>query len=297
MDQVEAARANLLMKLGTPAHALPDAEAAAEVATACASSVIAAALPAEEAVGAGAGGAAAAADDARRPQADEEAAQLEELRQLEAEVRTLHEGLDAEESRLERARGETALAAEELAEARSERRELERRLKQHRRREERQQSSSKLVQFQLAVATQLEAVGEHLARVPAAYTSHDGWMPEALREREREVDELRRALKRQQQLVGDAHRQLLELATRRKPLGAASATAEPEALRVALAEQELARMRAEARADELQAQVRLLEEQGLRLRLHLPPVPSEGSSKDRPAPRVILPREAATPSA
>ena len=39
--------------------------------------------------------------------------------------------------------------------------------------------------------------------------------------------------------------------------------------------QEMARMMADARGDELTAQVRLLEEQGLRLRLHPPPLANE----------------------
>lgn len=148
-------------------------------------------------------------------------------------------------------------------------------------------ASAKLLQLQLTVATQLYGVAESLSHVAAATPSRaggasghplssaggiSGWVPDAMRHREREVEELRRALKRQQQLVSDAHRQLLELSTRRKPLGAAgTASDDVQELRAALAEQEMRRMMAEARTDELQAQVRLFEEQGLRLRLHPEP--------------------------
>ena len=66
-----------------------------------------------------------------------------------------------------------------------------------------------------------------------------------------------------------------ELSTRKQPLGAAATTNDDvHALRAALAEQEMLKLMAEARSDELQAQVRLFEEQGLRLRLH-PPVESD----------------------
>ena len=65
--------------------------------------------------------------------------------------------------------------------------------------------------------------------------------------------------------------------------------AEAEALRATLAEMETARMLAEARADELAAQVRLLEEQGLRLRLHPPPPPDGKGHAPRKPKRVIVP--------
>ena len=187
----------------------------------------------------------------------------------------------------------------------SERIELETELLQQRRVEFRQQASAKLLQLQLTVATQLYGVAESLSHVAAAPSvpqsnkrtsnakqltdksgsassgeeAKSGWVADQLRHKEREVEELRRALKRQQHLVDDAHRQLLELTVgkRGKPLGAAGAVdlagTDLGALRASLAEQEMRRLMAEARADELQAQVRLFEEQGLRLRLHPPPMP------------------------
>ena len=117
------------------------------------------------------------------------------------------------------------------------------------------------MQLQLTVATQLYGVAESLSQVAATPSGRargaDKVLPDAVRQRDRENDELRRALKRQQQLAADAHRQLLELSTRKRPLGAA---AQPRDnvydLRTALAEQEMRRLMAEARADELAAQVR-----------------------------------------
>jgi hypothetical protein len=156
------------------------------------------------------------------------------------------------------------------------------------------------------VATQLYGVAESLSHVTAAPNPSGGggkggnaqkgggmaptgskwWVPDALRHRDREVEEMRRALKRQQQLVSDAHRQLLELSTRRRPLGAAGAAPDDLGeLRAALAEQEMRRLMAEARADELQAQVRLFEEQGLRLRLHPTPLPPHSQQQDQPGAR------------
>ena len=171
-------------------------------------------------------------------------------------------------------------------------------------------ATSKLLQLQLTVATQLYGVAESLSHVAAAPTvataaevagggeggdkaahgargygraskaangaASSDWVPDVLRQRDREVDELRRALKRQQQLNQDMQRQLLEVATKKKPLGAAATAGETvDELRAAVAEQEMRRLMAEARVDELQAQVRLFEEKGLRLRLHPPPPPRE----------------------
>lgn len=226
--------------------------------------------------------------DSVKPHAEEEVWEREMLRELESDVRELQECLRSEEEGLARVQEESTQVKEQIEATIRERHALERRLKQHQRRDERLVATSKLVKLQLAVAMQLNGVAEQLARLPAASTPQHHWMPDALHDRDREVEELKRALKRQQQLVADAHRQLLELATKRKPMGAASAHVEVDALRTALGEQELARLRAEARADELQAQVRLLEEQGLRLRLHLPP-PIFEEEKRIPVARVILP--------
>ena len=119
-------------------------------------------------------------------------------------------------------------------------------------------------------------------------------MPGALKQREQEVEALSGALKRQQRISHDAHRELLTLASsaKKRASGGGGARAEAETLRAALAEMETARMLAEARADELAAQVRLLEEQGLRLKLHPPPPPA-AATRTRPSPekpaRVIIP--------
>ena len=114
-------------------------------------------------------------------------------------------------------------------------------------------AGSKLIEVQLAIHQQLYSVADQIAQVQAANPSALHSQPEVI-DRDKEVEELSRALRRQQQLVHDAHRQLLELSTKRKPLGVASAHAEVGALRAALGEQEVGRMVAEARADELQAQ-------------------------------------------
>ena len=177
----------------------------------------------------------------------------DELDQLNQELASAHIGLNAME--------------EECAE-------LTAQLCQRQRVEARQANTAKLLQLQLTMATQLYGVAESLTHV-AAGSTHSGCKqladPQDLRSQE--IYEMRRALKRQQNLVADAHRQLLELATRKRPLGVASKTpADVSALRAALAEQEMARAMADARADELCAQVRMLEEQGLRLRLHAPSI-------------------------
>lgn len=221
--------------------------------------------------------------------AREERQELASLHSLEGELSLLRSQLASEEARLALARDERGEALAQLEVAGRERRSLDRRLTSLRRREERRHACSRLLKLQLAVATQLAGAAEQLSQLPpsGALSPQRGELSEALFEREREVEELQRSLKRQQGLVDDAHRQLLELATRRKPLGAASSHAKADALRAALGEQEIARMRAEARADELQAQVQMLEEQGLRLRLHQPP-PISQHERQKPV-RVLLP--------
>ena len=224
---------------------------------------------------------------------------------LSAAVLDLEAQIAAEESELEALLSDEQQLVQTLEGVETERIELETELLQQRRVEFRQQASAKLLQLQLTVATQLYGVAESLSHVAAAPSvpqsnkrtsnakqltdksgsassgeeAKSGWVADQLRHKEREVEELRRALKRQQHLVDDAHRQLLELTVgkRGKPLGAAGAVdlagTDLGALRASLAEQEMRRLMAEARADELQAQVRLFEEQGLRLRLHPPPMP------------------------
>ena len=208
-----------------------------------------------------------------------------ELGALTMAVRDLEAHAAAEEAEMTQIAREHEEACATLAAAEAERANLEAHVQQHSRVEARQQASARLLQLQLTVATQLYGVAESLSHVAASTRPPTGgggklvpskgggtraaWLPDAARHREREVEELRRALKRQQQLVSDAHRQLLELTTRKKGLGAAAT--DITAMRASLAEQEMRRMIAEARCDELQAQVRLFEEQGLRLRLHPPP--------------------------
>ena len=207
--------------------------------------------------------------------------------QLEREVALENEAI----ADLEQQRGSATASLETLQDECAA---LTAQLHERQRMEARQVGLAKLLKLQLTIATQLHGVAEHLSKVSAAGTAlreqHANSMPtaslshgsscamtadcasgslaEVLHTSERETQELRRALKRQQQLVSDAHRQLLELSTRRNPRGAAAAAPDVATLRAALAEQEMARLMAEARCDELQSQVRLLEEQGLRRRLH-----------------------------
>ena len=249
----------------------------------------------------------AADDDLDAAKADEE----RQLSELEASIVQMEAQLAAEDEELAQITREQEEVAAALAAADAAHVDVDAQLQQHNRVEARQQASAKLLQLQLTVATQLYGVAESLSHVAAAgYTGsrtgsgkddlrRGGCAADALRHRDREVEELRRALKRQQQLVADAHRQLLELSTRRRPLGAAGVSDGIDALRAALAEQEMRRLMAEARCDELQAQVRLFEEQGLRLRLHPPPpathlptdaelpLPTAVGSPDAAPPRVV----------
>ena len=190
--------------------------------------------------------------------------------------------------------------------------ELTAQLHQRQRTEAHQASTARLLQLQLTVATQIHGVAEQLSHVTAAppppvgskpaaaalmsggaaaaaMAAGGGGLAEALHLRDKEVAELRRALKRQQLLVADSHRQLLELATRKRPMVAPMQRASDDVgvLRAALSEQDMARKMAEARCDELQAQVRMLEEQKLREKLHHPP----------PSPHTAAPPRSAHASA
>jgi chromosome segregation ATPase len=221
----------------------------------------------------------------------------EELRALTLSVESLEQQISDEEQQIAEIERGAEAAAAALVSAQAQRAGAEAQLKQRRRLEARQQAGAKLLQLQLTVATQLYGVAESLSQVAATPSGRargaDKVLPDAVRQRDRENDELRRALKRQQQLTADAHRQLLELSTRKRPLGAA---AQPHDnvydLRTALAEQEMRRLMAEARADELAAQVRLFEERGLRLRLH--PAQAMVMEEDMPALEAAPPK---TPSA
>ena len=184
---------------------------------------------------------------------------------------------------------EASIAREEaaLVAKRQERQDVERRLAQQQRFEQREEGVAKLLELQLQVQQQVSAVAGSLSQVSNAESA---WMPGALKQREQEVDALSSALKRQQKISHDAHRELLKLSAAKKRAAAGgSRAAEAEALRATLAEMETARMLAEARADELAAQVRLLEEQGLRLRLHPPPPPDGKGHAPRKPKRVIVP--------
>lgn len=160
-------------------------------------------------------------------------AQIEELEYETGQLRAL---LDAEEEEAKQLKAESLELTQRLGEVVRERTELEARLERQQRADERQHGTAKLLKLQLSVTQQLRSVAEGLAQVPSFETA-DGSPAAQLRHREREVEELRRALRRQQQLSHDAHRQLLELATKRKPVGAGSTVAEVDALRAALGEQ------------------------------------------------------------
>ena len=214
--------------------------------------------------------------------ADTDKSADEELTALTLSVQSLEQQIADEEQQIAEIERGAEAAAAALVSAQAQRAGAEAQLKQRKRVETRQQASAKLLQLQLTVATQLYGVAESLSQVAANTGSAKGAgkvPPDALRQRDHENNELRRALKRQQQLTADAHRQLLELSTRRRPLGAAAQPRDDVyELRTALAEQEMRRLMAEARADELAAQVRLFEERGLRLRLH----PAQTTDYDAP---------------
>lgn len=249
------------------------------------------------------------------------------LGSLRREVELLEQQVQQQEAGVVATEEQCREAEEELELQRAERMRLTVVLQQQQRAETRHQGASKLLQLQLTMTQQLNGVASSLAQVPAA--EDRAWMPGALRQREQEVEALSAALRKQQQISQQAHAQLLELSTRRG--GAAKGgRSEAEALSLRLAEQETARLAAEARADELQvlprtrtahaphthmhmrtdcaptayalqAQVLILEEQGLRSRLHKPPpLPHTGSAGSplRVAPtspampsRVIIPSE------
>ena len=228
-------------------------------------------------------------DESTRPapypptERDAEAAQRE-LDAITQSVQALEQQIADEEGQIAEIEATAETAAATLVHAQAQRAGAEAQLNQRKRVQTRQASSAKLLQLQLTVATQLYGVAESLSQVAAASSgsgsgsaskggrggraSHT-MLPDVLRQRDQEIEELRRALKRQKLLVADAHRQLLEVSTRKRPMGAPRKVSDDvNELRAALAEQEMRRLMAEARADELLVQVRLLEERGLRLRLH-----------------------------
>jgi len=206
-----------------------------------------------------------------------------DVSRLQMAVMELERQLAGEDDAIAALRQEHSRTSVSLSAMESELADLTAQLQQRQRTHSRQVSAAKLLQLQLTVATQLYGVAASLTQVTAAAASSGGCVDEAAVARDSEVNELRRALKRQKNLVTDAHRQLLELSTRKKPLGAVSQTpADVNALRAAVAEQEMARMMAEARADELHAQMKLLEERALRRRLHRPIELQEDNGEDGP---------------
>ena len=249
---------------------------------------------------------------------------------LRREVELLEQQVQQQEVGVMVTEAECKEAEEELERQRDERMRLTVVLQQQQRAETRHQGASKLLQLQLTMTQQLNGVASSLAQVPAA--EDRAWMPGALRQREQEVGALSAALRKQQQISQQAHAQLLELSTRRG--GAAKGgRSEVEALSLRLAEQETARLTAEARADELQVlprtrtahapharrlhsdcaraahapqkQVLILEEQGLRSRLHKPPPPPRTGSAGSPVraaatspamPSVTMPSRVIIPS-
>ena len=205
-----------------------------------------------------------------------------DVSRLQMAVMELERQLAGEDDAIAALRQEHSRTSVSLSAMESELADLTAQLQQRQRTQSRQVSAAKLLQLQLTVATQLYGVAASLTQVTAAAAS-GSCVDEAAVARDSEVNELRRALKRQKNLVTDAHRQLLELSTRKKPLGAVSQTpADVNALRAAVAEQEMARMMAEARADELHAQMKLLEERALRRRLHRPIELQEDNGEDGP---------------
>ena len=71
------------------------------------------------------------------------------------------------------------------------------------------------------------------------------------------------------------------MSRRRKQAAAGTRQEEVESLRAALLEQEVGRVSAEAKVEELEAQVRVLESQSLREKLHLTPREREGRHEER----------------
>ena len=185
------------------------------------------------------------------PELDDTEQLLDEqmLRSLSREVELLEQQMQQQEASVVATEEECREAEEELELQRAERMRLAVVLQQQQRAETRDQGGSKLLQLQLTMTQQLNGVASSLAQVPAA--EDRAWMPGALRQREQEVEALSAALRKQQQISQQAHAQLLELSTRRG--GAAKGgRSEVEGLSLRLAEQETARLAAEARADELQ---------------------------------------------
>jgi len=214
-----------------------------------------------------------------------EARQVEVLR---AEVHQLKQQASDEDEAMDALQDARAHELDELARHRRTCADLEARLLQQQRADARQQSSTKLLQLQFNIASQIYELSEAIMAQPAA--EKNAWVPTALHEREREVDTLKKALKQQQRLTHEAQQQVLEMTRRKKSAAVGTRAEETESLRAALLEQEIARVAAEARADQLEGQVRLLEEQALRRRLH--PVPRQDHEQEviaKPAARVIIP--------
>lgn len=211
----------------------------------------------------------------------------DDLHLLHDAVASLREQLHDEQLCTAHIREEQQQQAAALAQARQHTLEVRARLEQQQRSQVRQQSTTKLLNLQLTIARQLSEIAETMAHLPAA--DEREWLPGALRSREQEVAALAKALKRQRQLADDAQQQLLQFTRRRRDAAIGSRAEEVERLRVALTESELARAAAAARADQLEDQMRLLEQHGLQMALHPPPPTADGAAQSSRPERVIIP--------
>ena len=137
-----------------------------------------------------------------------------DLERLQEDVDRLRELLRDEEASTFRVQEEQRQAQRELSRARQSTLEVSERLRQQERQEERSRSTTKLLRLQLTLARQLGEIAETMTQLPAA--DERAWLPGALRSREQEVAALAKALKRQQQLAGDAQQQLLQFTRRRR---------------------------------------------------------------------------------
>ena len=191
-----------------------------------------------------------------------------DLHRLQDEVARLRDQHQDELDAICRLQEERRQQQRALSQARRNTLEVNARLQQQQRSESRQQSTTKRLHLQLTLAKQLCEIAETMTQLPAAEERE--WLPGALRSREQEVAALAKALKRQRQLAADAQQQLLQFTRRRRDAAIGSRAEETERLRVALTESELARAAAAARADQLEDQMRLLEQHGLSMQLHPP---------------------------
>ena len=208
-----------------------------------------------------------------------------------AVVQRLTAVLAAEDAELARMADEERQLQAAVAAAAYDRAELEARLEAEEEKAARSATVSKLLQIELTVTEQLFASLDSLLKVHDATDGTDEGRrkPGSYAAAIEEVEQLTRALKRQQQLVSHAHRQLLEISTKRKPIGVVGATpVSTDALRAALAEQEVARLMAEARSAQLEEQMQLMEEHALAGLLQRPDTRADGRAPPVSPPRAKI---------